>query len=480
MFLLHIFCKFTSKVTCFICRKQYRKHYLIKMRARVVLFKGRPLKNGNFPLKLKLSEGNEKKYINLKLNIPESDWNIDRLKDKRTRKQRQGERKESYQDYLNQFANYENLRNTILEIEKKYNDKILSLNVTGKPFSIEELVEYVNNPKPKAKRMKLLEYFEEIIGLLNEANKIGNRKVYTVVRNSISEYLGNKNRRKDLCFHEVDIPFLNRYTAYMEGKGASTSTINLYLRTLRALFNRAIDEGVTEKDYYPFDRYSITRKFKSKTRKIAISVDEINNIKELAIPEVYENKAKNISRKHNGKKKLTSEDLEQARQIFLFSYYAAGMNFKDIALLKWKDIKEDHLRYIRAKTNKAYIIPLHEFNKEVLFELYLLTGMDKENYVFPILNRNVHKEPMQIHNRYKKLLGYTNECLKVIGKMVESSEDLTTYVARHSWITNRVRLGGVSIDTIQATAGHSELSTTSSYIKAANRTELEYAVTSMP
>ena len=44
--------------------------------------------------------------------------------------------------------------------------------------------------------------------------------------------------------------------------------------------------------------------------------------------------------------------LDFARDIFLFSYLSAGINFKDIATLRYCDMDEERIYYARHKTSK--------------------------------------------------------------------------------------------------------------------------------
>jgi site-specific recombinase XerD len=112
-----------------------------------------------------------------------------------------------------------------------------------------------------------------------------------------------------------------------------------------------------------------------------------------------------------------------------------GINFIDIANLKWENIKNERLEYTRLKTKEdfsvALMLPAIKF-----LDYYKKLAFDENNtYIFPILS-NTYKTPQSIRNRLVKMLRIVNQDLKTIGENAKISEKLTTYVARHSFATN--------------------------------------------
>ena len=55
-----------------------------------------------------------------------------------------------------------------------------------------------------------------------------------------------------------------------------------------------------------------------------------------------------------------------AKDIFLFSYFMAGINFKDIALLTYGDIDNGRIYYARRKTGKMMNCCLTEQAQEII------------------------------------------------------------------------------------------------------------------
>ncbi len=105
-----------------------------------------------------------------------------------------------------------------------------------------------------------------------------------------------------------------------------------------------------------------------------------------------------------------SKEFETAREIFLFSYYAAGINFNDMCKLTWKNYnaKENVITYTRSKTGTVISTYLNPYAKAIINKLKLQTGIDEKNYIFPVLNYHIHVTPQQINDRLHKVLGQVN------------------------------------------------------------------------
>ena len=216
------------------------------------------------------------------------------------------------------------------------------------------------------------------------------------------------------------------------------------MRTLRALLNKAIKEGVSSDKYYPFKKFSLAKYAKIKTEKRAISKEDIMKIKGVDVS------AKSY--------------LIDARNIFMFSYYCRGINFIDIALLKWKDIKGERLVYTRKKTKELFNIELLPPAKEILKHYESLSDKDSESYIFPILNEN-HHTPNMLFNRKEKMIRKINKDLKEIASIVGINSELTTYVARHSYATI-LKKSGVATALISEAMGHDSEKTTKIYLES--------------
>jgi len=168
-------------------------------------------------------------------------------------------------------------------------------------------------------------------------------------------------------------------------------------------------------------------------------------------------------------------------RMMAFCYFTVGMNYTDLCRLTWDNIRGNEIHYIRQKIHYKMIIPIHPKVREILDYYKPLTGNNpdlsglNDNYVFQILNKHVHITEQQKMDRIQKKRTQFNKYLKTVGNVAKIETPLSSYVLRHSAITNLVRMG-VTADAIQALAGHKRLSTTEAYIKDASNEQKLKAV----
>lgn len=281
---------------------------------------------------------------------------------------------------------------------------------------------------------------------------LGTAKCYFDLKNSIRTFI-LKDGRTDLTFRDITVSFLKKYEADFKSRGTTDNGISFYMRTLRAVLNRAIAEGACKKDIYPFNTYKISH-LSTKTIKRAISKAEIELIRNFACE--------------------PGSQLHRSKNIFLFSYYNRGINFSDIAMLKWDNIKANRLTYTRLKTDKYYNILLLDPALEILAFYRDSNYRDKDSYIFPILDEHRHNTPVSIQNLVHKVLGQTNKDLKSIGEQLGITTPLTTYVARHSYATVLKR-SGISTSVISEAMGHDSERTTQIYLDSFENDVLDEA-----
>ncbi len=226
------------------------------------------------------------------------------------------------------------------------------------------------------------------------------------------------------------------------------------MRTLRALINEAIRRGYMDEKEYPFSTqfnkngYSLAH-LKSVASPRALSDQDMKKIKDFKI--------------------LKYPHLANSYHYFLFSYYARGINFADMAKLTWGDIYNGRLVYNRSKTSKALNLKVSDALQRIL-DVY--EGNNPE-YIFPILNE-FHQSETQKKLRIKKCLKAYNKDLKEIAEILQIKITLTSYVARHTYATTLKRKG-FSTEVISEALGHSELATTKAYLEKFSSDSLDAA-----
>lgn len=261
-------------------------------------------------------------------------------------------------------------------------------------------------------------------------------------------YVSLKKFRGDVHFKEITVSFLYEYENWLTNQDISKTTIGMYLRPLRTIFNEAIEDGIIKKEKcYPFGR----RKYKipaSKNTKKALDLKDIKKIY------YYKCDPKN-------------ESEQRAKDYWLFSYFGNGMNPKDIACLKYKNIHDEYLVFERSKTERALRSdpkPITVFindDMKAIIERWGNKDKSPNNYIFPVMEPGI--SPLRQYELIQLLVSFINNWMKHILKNLEIDKKGTTYVARHTFSTVLKR-SGASTEYIQEALGHSDIKTTENYL----------------
>lgn len=261
---------------------------------------------------------------------------------------------------------------------------------------------------------------------------LGQRSTSRNYRNALASF------RSYLKGHDVPLPSLSPelvdgYERWLVVRGVCLNTVSNYMRILRAVFNKAVRRGLVRQTA-PFDRVFTKAE---ETVKRAVRPEDIRKLMELQLP-------------LGGATTL-------ARDLFLFSFYARGMPFVDMAYLRPEQVKDGYLEYRRRKTNHRLRIKMEPCMVE-LIERY---GREDSPYVFPILTK-VDENAADL--QYRSRSCYYNKLLRKLGERLELPIPLSYYVARHTWASTAYR-SGVELDTISRALGHSSVKTTLIYIR---------------
>lgn len=299
-------------------------------------------------------------------------------------------------------------------------------------------------------RQTVGEFYLNLISQLQADGKTGNRKVYVGSYNSIKAY---SKGNIELQFSDIDANWLSGYERWLRSKGNKETTISLMFRTLRSIYNKAVEAGCARKSDYPFDRYKIS-KFDVKTRKRAIAKADILKIMQLDV---------------SGEK----PSIKLSRDIFIFSYLTGGINFSDLANLKPLNICDGRIIYLRQKTGKQINIQINDEAAEILNRYN--DGVSQRGYLFPILDARIHRTAQQKQDRIHKCLSRTNNGLKYIARLAGIDFSLSTYAARHSFATV-LKNSGVNVALISEALGHSDLTTTQIYLDSFENRQIDDAL----
>lgn len=316
---------------------------------------------------------------------------------------------------------YKKLRNRILELEKK-----------NEPYSVDDIIE--STRKNSRHSYYLLQYIDSQVAYKKAMGKDGIAAAYHSTRISLKKYLNKISTKKtDIGMEKIDCSFVVGYEDCLYAQGLARNTINYYLRNFRTIYNSAIRNGYKPRNNNPFAHIQTKP---CKTVKRAINKNDMKELSYLSLPV------------HSG--------MDIARDLYLFGFYAQGMAFVDIVLLKKKNINGNILSYRRHKSKQLIHIVITP-QMQVLINKYA----NSSEYVFPIIKI---ASSTSVYEQYRLALGRMNRHLKKIASLLNINVRLTTYTARHTWAT-LARDSGAPISIISAGLGHTSEEMTRVYLK---------------
>lgn len=299
------------------------------------------------------------------------------------------------------------------------------------------------------KESSLFTFMHGVIAQLKQLGKVRTSETYTATLKSIMAF----RNEKDVPLDGISSDMMLLYEAHLKARGVRMNTISFYMRNLRAVYNRAVEKGLTTQQY-PF-RHVYTGV--DKTVKRAIPIKAIKALKDLDL--------------------ATNLTLDFARDMFMFSFYTRGMSFVDMAYLKKTDLQNGMLTYRRRKTGQELSIKWEKCMAEIIAKY----PENKTDYLLPIikeegngrnsvshqacLNGRVVTDEGKANERrqYDNTLHLVNYRLKELSTMLKLQRPLTMYVARHSW-ASAAKAKNVPLSVISEGMGHDSEATTQIYL----------------
>lgn len=290
----------------------------------------------------------------------------------------------------------------------------------------------------KVVKIQTQESFLKFAGnIISQLQKNGQHKTWQHYRSTLNSFMRFR-KDKDFPIAQMDAMMMESYEAYLKQEDVSRNTSSFYMRILRAIHNRAVEQGLIIQKH-PF-RHVYTGI--DKTRKRAVPFDIIKQIKRLDL------------------KGSPSTDL--AKDVFLLSFYLRGISFIDLVHLRKTNVKDGYLRYKRRKTRQQIVVKW-EPQMQALAGKYQALSNDSP-YLFPILSDddNGKKTKQQLFHNLESRITYH---LKKIEKLIGLDYHLTLYVARHTW-ASAARERHLPISEISEALGHESETTTQIYLRS--------------
>lgn len=277
-------------------------------------------------------------------------------------------------------------------------------------------------------QISVFEFMDNIIFDLKKSGKNRTSETYQSTSNSFKRFRNDK----DLTFAELNAQMIMSYESYLKDNGICLNSSSFYMRTFRAIYNKAVNYNLT-KQQFPFKKVYTGI---DKTIKRSVSLNTIRVIKSIDLS--------------------SDSSLDFARNMFLFSFYTRGMSFVDMAYLQKKDLKQGILSYHRRKTKQQLFIRWEKCMQDIVDKY----DTSNSQYLLPIIDSHCNVDERKQYLRASQKVNYH---LKKLGENISLQNSLTMYVARHSW-ASIAKGKNIPISVISDSLGHNSELTTQIYL----------------
>ena len=284
----------------------------------------------------------------------------------------------------------------------------------------------------------LFSYMEGIIAKLKYEGKVRTSETYRSTLNSFKKF----REGKDILLDGLTRAITEGYEAWLRKRSITPNTISFYLRILRAVYNRAVEEELTE-DRQPFRKVYTGIE---KTVKRALPLQMIKKIRNMDL--------------------ALKPATDYARDMFILSFMLRGMSFIDMAFLRKSDLKNGHITYRRRKTAQLLTI---EWTTDMQAIVDKYPDYNTE-FLLPII-----RNPEAVAVYAYRNAGYAiNKRLREIAEKLKLPIPLTMYVARHSW-ASAAKSKGIPVSVISEGMGHDSELTTQIYLSSLDTSVVDRA-----
>ncbi|MBE7172499.1 MAG: site-specific integrase [Williamsia sp.] len=377
-----------------------------------VILRKETKKDGTSPLAIRITKGKKSSYVYLDFSLRPEQWDEVNHRVKKS------------------HPNSVRLNNYIVKKLSEATDTALDLETqkgTATPRSVRQSI------KPKIGST----FFEQAKQYQDNLEKSGKFNRLSAEKPRIKhfrDFLGGK----DIEFSEITKSLLERYKAYLKGaRKINDRTISNHLVLIRSVISQAINDQIVDPKYYPFGKGRLKIKFPD-TGKVGLTREEVKRLEEVEL----------------------NERQNHARNLWLFSYYNAGMRVSDVMRLQWKDVQDGRISYIMGKNDRSGSLKLPEKALAILEEYK--EDSPTLDLIFPDLKglEGLNND-MDVQRRIKTRVRNADGLLKLVAESTKINKTLTMHISRHTF----AQLAGdkIPIPVLQRLYRHTHISTTIGY-----------------
>lgn len=374
-------------------------------------------KEGKYPVKIKVYYQKKPKYYSTGICMTKDEWN--RLPE-------------------NKSSEYRKLRQSL-----EHSFSFVRMNVEALADKGTFSFNALNLRLGKATGDTLNNAIRAKIEELKNEERIGTMQFFKCTLVMVEE-VGGKN----IPFNAVTVEWLQKCER-LWSKTRSISTIGMHMRNIRTLMNEAKRAGVIKESQYPFGKGLY---------EIKTGVGRKKGLSKQQLKAIFDYKSDN-------------ETTNRYKDLWLFIYMCNGINPTDMLKLKYSDIIDDEICFVRQKTERTT-----KNRKEIraVISPQMQAIIDKwgnkplpDNYIFPYMKG--HETAIERKAVVRDVVKRINKRMKLIGEELGIG-NITTYTARHSYATVLKR-SGANIAYISESLGHTDLRTTEAYLASFEKEE---------
>lgn len=379
---------------------------------RVILYKSNKKADGTFPIALRVINNRKVLYHQIGYSIKESDW------DEKTKTVKKA------------YPNSARLNNLIAKKMAELNAIMLDSESNDLNLTKKQIKHKIKHNNKSSFNSVADEHLSDLLKL-KKFNQHSGEKPRV---NHFKNFLDNE----DISFQQITPPLLKKFMIYLKAdKELGDRSVMNCLIVIRTIYNKAINEGLVESKYYPFGPGKVQIKL-VESRKVGLNAGEIKLIEDADLT------------------KLKSQ--MHARNIWLTSFYLAGIRISDVINLKWTDIYDGRLTYVMGKNNKVVSLKIPE-KANAIIEFYRKDK--KESYVFPYLKDEYGADKKILNSKTRSFNSLINKQLNKLAADLKINKKMTMHISRHSF--GQIAGDKIAPQLLQKLYRHSDLKTTIGY-----------------
>ncbi len=367
--------------------------------------------DGACALAIRITQDRKSSYIFIGVAIQKAFWDA---KNRRVKKS---------------HPNSVRLNNLLLKKLAEVNDTFLALETKGPRVSAKTIKK---KALPSGSISSFFVQADKHLDNLKTAGKYGRHRTEGTRVKIFRKFTGS-----DIPFSGVTVALLEDFRAYLLGKRkVKERTVANYLITIRTIYNQAVQSGLADRNAYPFGKGKIVIKFPD-SLKIGLTAAEVKRLEEAEL-EGYANHARNV---------------------WLLSYYFAGVRMSDVLQFKWSDFKNGRLYYTMSKNLKGGSLKVPAKAGAILDQYR--EDEKKHDLIFPELKVLDTLDGYEVGRKLGNASKNLRKALRKIARGLGIDKKISMHISRHSFA--QVAADKIPLQILQKLYRHASITTTIGY-----------------